>query len=79
MKSYIKALDNCNIILKILFAIPALDGIIYGLYRIFKGVVQKDALKVLLGIIWIFLGVAVIGTIIDLFSILTRGKVDILA
>ena len=79
MKGYIKALDNCNIILKILFAIPALDGLIYGIYRICKGIVQKNAVKVIIGIIWIFLGIAIIGTIIDIFSILTRGKVDILA
>ena len=79
MKGYIKALDNCNIILKVILALPVLDGLIYGIYRICKGVVKKDAFKVILGIIWIFLGVAVIGALIDLFSIFTRGKVDILA
>ena len=79
MKDYIKALDNCNILIKIILAIPLLDGIVYGLYRIFKGIVQKNIIKIILGIIWIFLGIAVVGTIIDIISILLHGKVEILA
>ena len=79
MKDYIKALDDCNILIKIILAIPVLDGIIYGLYRIFKGIVTKNVLTTIIGIIWIFLGIAVIGSIIDIISIILFGKVKILA
>ena len=78
MKDYIKALDDCNIIIKILLALPFIDGLVYGLYRIFKGLVTNNTLTVVLGIIWIILGTT-IGAIIDIISIVMYGKVKILA
>ena len=78
IKDYVKALEDCNIILKIIFALPVLDGIVYGLYRIFKGIIQKNVLLIVLGCIWIFAGM-VITWVIDIISIFVKGKVAILA
>jgi len=66
MKDFIKFIDNLPFIVKLIFALPGIDGIIYGIYRIAKG-------KVLLGVIWIFVGF-VIFWIIDLYSIIKHGK-----
>ena len=71
MKGYVTALNKLNILLKILLALPVLDGIFYGLYRIAKG-------KVLLGILWFFIG-SCIGWVVDIASILLNGKVEWLA
>ena len=71
MKDYIKFIDSLPFILKLIFAFPVLDGLFYGIYRIAKG-------KVILGLIWIFVG-ATIFWIIDIYSILVHGKVKYFA
>ncbi|XMB71570.1 hypothetical protein RJI07_05485 [Mycoplasmatota bacterium WC30] len=70
MKEYIKFIDGLPKILKIILALPALDGIFYGIYRIAKG-------RVIIGIIWIFVG-AFILWIIDIYHLVTTGKVKFL-
>ena len=71
MKEYIKFIDDLPLIIKVILAFPALDGIFYGIYRIAKG-------HVIMGIIWIFLGFFVLW-IIDIFHLLTTGKVQLFA
>jgi hypothetical protein len=63
-------MDSLPLIVKILLALPGLDGIVYGIYRICRG----DLANAILGIIWIPIGAA-IGWILDIFMILTQGKV----
>lgn len=70
MQEYVKFIDGLPFILRLILAFPALDGIFYGIYRIAKG-------KVILGIIWIFVGFAIFW-IIDIYSLLVNGKVSIL-
>jgi hypothetical protein len=70
MKSIVKFFDDLPLIVKIICALPILDGICYGLYRIAKG-------QLIVGIIWIFLGAA-IGWIIDIVSLIMNGKVTFL-
>lgn len=67
MKDYIKFIDGLPWIIKLIFAFPGLDGIIYGIYRIAKG-------NLILGIIWIILGIPLLW-IIDLYSVIKHGKV----
>lgn len=67
MKDYIKLIDGLPFILKLILALPVLDGIAYGIYRIAKG-------RLILGIIWIFVGMAIFW-IIDLYSVIKNGKV----
>lgn len=71
MKEYIKFIDDLPLILKVILAFPALDGIFYGIYRIAKG-------KVIAGIIWIILGFFILW-IIDIYHLLTTGKVQLFA
>lgn len=70
MNDIVKALDDLPFILKIILALPFLDGIVWGIYRIAKG-------KVLLGIIWIIFGGFL--WIIDIVSLLLTKKITYLA
>lgn len=74
MKSYIKWLDKCSILLKLIFALPFIDGIIWGLYRVFKGLVNNNIVAVIVGIVWIFAGAAILW-IIDILTLIFSGKV----
>lgn len=67
MKAYVKFIDGLPFILRLILAFPLLDGLVYGIYRIAKG-------HLIAGIIWIFVG-TVITWILDIYSLLTAGKV----
>ena len=56
--------------LKIVFALPIIDGLAYGLYRICKGTVPN----IILGIIWIVAGPCVTW-ILDIVFLLWKGAV----
>ncbi len=71
MKEYVKFIDGLPFILRVILALPVLDGIIYGIYRIAKG-------HLIAGLVWIFVGAAILW-IIDLFTLFTKGKVTFLA
>ena len=75
MKEYIKFVDGLPLIVKIILALPVFDGIVFGIYRIFKGYNKSDGTMVIVGILWIILGIAVIGAIIDIISLLLYKKV----
>ena len=47
-------LMNCHGLQKLFFALPFLDWIAWGIYRVAKGVTKKDNLQIIIGIIWIF-------------------------
>ncbi len=66
MQAYVKFIDGLPYILRVILALPGLDGIFYGIYRIAKG-------NVILGLIWIFLGFAILW-IIDLYSMIVNKK-----
>ena len=68
MKGIVKFLNGLPFIVKVILALPILDGLVWGIYRIAKG-------KLILGLIWIFLGAAVLW-IIDIFSLLTTKKIS---
>lgn len=71
MKSYVNFINGLPWILRLILAFPLLDGIFYGIYRIAKG-------RIILGLIWIFVGAAILW-IIDIVSVVLSGKVTILA
>ena len=56
---YCAAIDKLPWILRLIFALPVLDGIIYGIYRICSGVASGSVLKIVMGIVWIFVGAAI--------------------
>ncbi len=71
MNDIVKAFDDFPFIVKLILALPFIDGIAYGIYRIAKG-------RIILGVLWIILGWAILW-IIDLASVILYGKVKILA
>ena len=71
MKSYVKTIDKLPLLVKLILALPILDGIIYGIYRICKG-------HVIAGILWFFLGGSILW-IVDIITILTSGKPQLFA
>ncbi len=70
MKEYVRFIDGLPLILRLILAFPGLDGIVYGIYRIAKG-------RIIIGLLWIFLGFAILW-IIDIITILLNGKVTFL-
>jgi len=70
MKDIVKFIDGLPLLLKVVLALPGIDGIAYGIYRIAKG-------RIIIGILWIVLGFAILW-IIDLVSVLLYGKVKFL-
>ena len=72
MKEVVNFFDSLPYIVKIILAIPGLDGLCWGIYRICKG-------HIISGIVWIFLGFALIGSIIDLYTLISEKRVTIFA
>ena len=70
MAEFRKALEVLPRWLKIILALPGIDGIVWGIYRICRG----DTPNLILGIVWIFIGAA-IGWIVDIICLLTKGAV----
>ena len=68
MNEFRKAIDELPLIVKIILALPFIDGIIYGIYRICRG----DTVAVILGVVWIFIG-STVGWILDIVF-LALGK-----
>ncbi|MBU1141520.1 MAG: hypothetical protein KKG64_03250 [Firmicutes bacterium] len=78
MKELIKTLDDLPWIIKMILALPVLDGFVWGVYRMLKGIDKNDGILILSGIIWIFAGLAILW-IIDLVTIFMYNKVTVLA
>ena len=70
MKEFRKFINSLPLILRVLLALPVLDGIVYGIYRICKG----NTPNVILGLIWIFAG-ATVTWVLDLVFILLGKKI----
>ncbi len=68
MNDYRKSIDGLPLVIRILLALPFIDGLIYGIYRICRG----DTPAIILGVIWIFIGGSV-GWIVDIVM-LALGK-----
>ena len=73
MKDLVKAYDNLPWIVKIILALPVLDGIAWGIYRIAKGLDKNDLVLIIVGIIWIFAGIFILW-VVDLISIILYKK-----
>ena len=70
MEAYRKWIDSLPLLIRIILALPVIDGIIYGIYRICKGTTNG----LIQGIIWIFIGAA-IGWILDIVLLVMKGSV----
>ena len=70
MAEFRKALEGLPLWLKIILALPGIDGIVWGLYRICKGTLPN----VILGIVWIIAGTCVTW-ILDIIFLAWKGAV----
>ena len=77
MKDYVKAFDNLPFIVKLLLCLPVLD-ILWAVYRIVKGVSQKNTLMLVAGILWIIPG-SIVCWIADLVCTIIYKKPTLLA
>jgi hypothetical protein len=73
MRDIVKAFDGLPWIIKLILALPFIDGLAWGIYRIAKGVSQNNGLLIIIGIIWVFVGFFLLW-VIDLFSVIVHGK-----
>lgn len=73
MKDIIKAYDNLPWIVKLILALPFIDGLAWGLYRLIKGIHKKDLVLIIAGIVWLFLGWALLW-ILDLVTVILYKK-----
>ena len=78
MKEIVRFFDGLPWIVKVIFALPGIDGIAWGIYRIAKGSVTNNGVMVIVGIIWLFVG-TFITWLIDLFTLFTDGNVTFFA
>jgi hypothetical protein len=78
MKDLIKSMDNLPWLAKIILALPVLDGIVWGIYRIVKGLDRGDTLMLIVGILWVILGATLLW-VIDLVSVILYKKVVFIA
>jgi hypothetical protein len=78
MKEIVQLIDGLPWIIRVILALPIVDGIAYGIYRIAKGLDRKDNTMLFVGILWLFLGIPILW-IIDLFQVVFTGKVTFFA
>jgi len=78
MKELVKAFDELPWIIKIILALPGIDGIAWGIYRVAKGLSKNDLLLVIVGVIWIFAGIFILW-VIDLVTIILYKRPTVFA
>ena len=78
MNDIVRAFDGLPWIVKLILALPGIDGIAWGIYRIAKGVSTNNGVMIIVGIIWLFVGFFLFW-IIDMFTLLTTKEVTFFA
>ena len=73
MKSVVKFFDDLPLILKVIFALPALD-ILWAIYRLCRSIDKGNAVGIILAIIMLIV-CPVLFWIIDIITLLINGKV----
>lgn len=72
MKSFIKAIDDLPLIVKIILCIPVLD-IVWTIYKLFKSIEKNNVLGIVIAIILFFFAPFV--WLVDLITLLLKGQV----
>jgi len=78
MRDIVKFFDGLPWIVKLILALPGLDGICWGIYRVAKGYSRKDNVMLIVGIIWIFAGIFFLW-IIDMITIIVSNRPTVFA
>ena len=71
LKDLLKTVDKLPKLVKVILCILGLD-LVWAIYRIVKGVVKKDLVLTIIGIVWIF-GACTITWIFDLITTILYG------
>jgi hypothetical protein len=72
MKNLVKSFDGLPWIVKLILALPIIDGLAWGIYRVAKGIDKNDVLMIVVGIIWIFAGAIFCGLLIWFASLFIK-------
>ena len=72
MKSFIKAIDDLPLIVKIILCIPVLD-IVWTVYKLFKSIEKNNVLGIIIAIILFFFAPFV--WLVDLITLILKGQV----
>jgi len=72
MKSFIKAIDDLPLIVKVILCIPVLD-IVWTIYKLFKSIEKSNVLGIVVAVILFFFAPFV--WLVDLITLLVMGKV----
>ena len=73
MREYCNWMNGQSRLVKILFCLPIID-ILWGLYRLFGAIANKNTLHLVLAIIWIIIA-GFIGWVLDLVCIILTGHI----
>ena len=73
MRAFLDWMNERSRLVKILFCLPIVD-ILWGLYRLFNAIADKNWLRLVLAIIWIIWG-GFIGWVLDLVCIIITGHI----
>lgn len=73
MQKLINAIDELPLIVKIIFAIPALD-IIWNIYRLCRSIVNNNIIGIILAVLLLTVGLAFMW-LIDIICLLLNQKV----
>ena len=71
LKELVKTVDKLPHIAKIILCLPFFD-IVWAIYRIIKGVVKKDTVGIVIGVLWV-IGGCTITWIFDLVTTIMYG------
>ena len=73
MKSFVKAMDNLPLIVKIILALPMID-IVWVVYRLIKSISHENVLGIVLGILLLFIGIPFLW-LIDIITLIIKNDV----
>ena len=73
MENLIKSIDNLPMLIKLIFALPALD-VIWVVYRLMRSLVKKNVIGLVIAIAAIIIGLPWLW-IIDILCLIFMGKV----
>ncbi len=73
MKSFVRAMDNLPLIVKIILALPMID-IVWVVYRLIKSISNENVLGIVLGVLLLFIGIPFLW-LIDIITLIINNNV----
>lgn len=73
MKSFVKAMDNLPLIVKIILALPMID-IVWVVYRLIKSISNENVLGIVLAVLLLVIGIPFLW-LIDIITLIINNNV----